>query len=48
MLQRMAATWLAVGIVGMVGAGQATDDAEMIRSLERRIAKAWVDRIARH
>ena len=44
MLQRMAATWLAVGVVGMVAAGQGTDDAEMIRSLEQRIAKAWVDR----
>lgn len=27
-----------------VGAGQGMDDAEMIRSTEQRIAKAWVDR----
>lgn len=43
MLQRIAATWLAAGIVGMVGPGQGTDDAETIRSIEQRIAKAWVD-----
>jgi len=44
MLQRSAAAWLVAGIVGTVGAGQGTDDAEMIRSMEQQIAKAWVDR----